>query len=133
MQRPKINQNVIFTYTDDLEAASRFFSEVLELDFVVDQGACHIFRMTDQSYIGVCNLPDRPSNAAAVTITLVSDDVDGWHRFLTDKGLEFVREPAHSEQFSVYSSLFLSPHGYRIEIQHFDDPDWHKKTLPPKH
>lgn len=126
---PPINQNVIFTYTDDLEAASRFFREVMELDFVVDQGACHIYRMSETSFIGVCCLPDRPSQQVGVTITIVSNDVDGWHRFLVDKGVEFVREPSHSPKFGVYSTLFVSPHGYRIEIQCFDDEDWHARRI----
>lgn len=127
--RPSINQNVVFTYCDDLEGASRFFREIMELEFVVDQGACHIFKMSETSFLGVCNLPDRPRAQAGVTITIVSDDVDGWHNFLTAKGVEYVKPPGHSEQFNVYSSLFISPHGYRIEIQHFDDTDWHMRRI----
>lgn len=122
--RPAITHNITFTYTTDLPAASRFFSDVLELELAVDQGACHIFKLTDTSFIGVCDLPDRPYEQAGLTITIVSDDVDGWHDFLTSKGVAFVRDPDHSDRFGVYSSLFLSPDGYRIEIQRFDDPDW---------
>lgn len=127
--RPPINQNVIFTYTEDLESASAFFRDVMELDFVVDQGACHIYRLSESCFIGVCNLPDRPSSPVGVTITLVSNDVDGWFKFLTDKGIEFERQPAHSTQFGVYSTLFISPHGYRIEIQSFDDVEWFNRTI----
>ena len=126
---PPINQNVTFTYTDNLEAASAFFRDVMELDFVVDQGACHIYRLNDTSFIGVCCLPDRPSEKVGVTITIVSNDVDGWYQFLIDKGVEFVKKPSHSSKFGVYSSLFISPHGYRIEIQSFDDQDWHSRTI----
>ena len=124
MTRPEISQTITFTYTDDLPAASTFFREVMELEFVVDQGACHIFKMTDQSYLGVCDLPDRPRNAAGVTITLVSDDVDGWYRYLKSKDVGFERVPGHSRQFGVYSTLFISPHGYWVEVQKFDDPRW---------
>lgn len=127
--RPKIDQSVVFTYTDDLEAGSRFFREVMELDFVVDQGPCHIFRLSETSFLGVCNLPDRPTNKAGVTITIVSSDVDGWHDFLVARGVEYVKEPSHSPKFNVYSSLFISPHGYRIEIQNFDDRDWHTRKI----
>ena len=129
MKRPRIDRSIVFTYTNDLAGASRFFREVLELEFVVDQGPCHIFRLTDESFIGVCDLPDRPTNQAGVTITIVSDDVEGWHEFLTARGVEYVHEPGHSDRFQVFSSLFISPHGYRIEIQRFDDPDWHKRSL----
>ena len=126
---PPIDQNVIFTYTEDLETASAFFRDVMELDFVVDQGACHIYRLSEQCFIGVCNLPDRPSAQAGVTITIVSNDVDGWFQFLRDKGVDFERQPAHSDSFGVYSTLFISPHGYRIEIQSFDDIEWFNRKI----
>ena len=129
MQSPPISQTVVFTYTDDLEGSSRFFREVLELDFVVDQGACHIFRLTEQSFVGVCDLPDRPQSKAGVTLTIVSEAVDDWHTFLTAKGIEYVKRPSQSDEFGVYSSLFISPDGYRIEIQSFNDPLWHNKTI----
>ena len=130
---PSISQSIVFTYTDDLARASRFFAEVMELDFVVDQGACHIFRLTAASYLGVCQIADRPKARVGVTITIVSDDVEAWHDFLTKKGVTYVQPPKASPEFGVFSSLFLSPDGYRIEIQRFDNPDWHKgriETLP---
>jgi len=121
---PEISQSIIFTYTDDLPRISDFFAQIMELELVVDQGSCHIFRLSDSSYLGVCNLPDRPTEKAAVTITIVSNDVDGWYEFLTAKGIEYVKKPSYSEEFKVYSSLFMSPHGYRIEIQRFGDAGW---------
>ena len=127
--RPAISQSIVFTYTDDLERASRFFREVMALDFVVDQGACRVFRLTAESYLGVCRLPDRPQDKVGVTISLVSDDVDGWHAFLVAKGVECVRAPAASIEFGVYSTLFLSPDGYRIEIQRFDDAHWTARRI----
>jgi len=129
MAHPPITHSIVFTYTDDLSAASRFFGSVMELDLVVDQGACHIFRLSPSSYLGVCCLPDRPREKTGVTITIVSPDVDGWHRFLTGKGVRYVSGPAHSAEFGVYSSLFHSPEGYRIEIQHFLDPQWDKGPI----
>jgi catechol 2,3-dioxygenase-like lactoylglutathione lyase family enzyme len=122
--RPAITDSIVFTYTDDLAASSRFFRETLELPFVVDQGVCHIFRLSPTSYIGVCAIAGRPRSTVGVTITIVTDDVDGWHRFLTGKGLVYQSAPEASERFKVYSSLFLDPNGYRIEIQSFADPKW---------
>ena len=126
---PPINQNVVFTYTDNLNEASSFFRDVMELEFVVDQGSCHIYRMSEQCFLGICHLADRPREQAGVTITIVSDDVDGWYDFLTAKGVEYVKQPSHSPEFNVYSSLFISPHGYRIEIQNFDDKAWNTAKI----
>jgi hypothetical protein len=72
----------------------------------------------------VCAIAGRPRATVGVTITLVTDDVDGWHRFLTGKGLVYQSAPQESERFKVYSSLFIDPNGYRIEIQSFRDPAW---------
>lgn len=124
--RPAINQSIVFTYCDDLPAASRFLAEVMELELVVDQGPCHIYRLTETGFLGVCALPDRPRAQAGVTLSIVSDDVEGWHEFLVSKGVGFERAPAPSARFGITSALFVSPHGYRIEIQRFDDADWHR-------
>ena len=122
--RPTIDQSIVFTYTNDLEAASRFFAEVMELDLVVDQGACRIYRLTESSFLGVCDLPERTGNGEGVMITIVTSQVDEWHDFLTARGVAYVKAPAHSPRFGIYSSLFVSPHGYQIEIQRFDDEAW---------
>ena len=124
MPHPPISDSIVFTYSDDLPTSSRFFREVLELDFVVDQGMCHIFRLSPTSYIGVCHIPGRPRATVGVTITIVTPDVDGWHAFLTAKGLIYQSPPTLSTRFNVYSSLFIDPNGYRIEIQNFRDPQW---------
>lgn len=124
MARPAITDTIVFTYTDDLAASSRFFRETLELAFVVDQGVCHIFRLSPTSYIGVCSIAGRPRATVGVTITIVTDDVDGWYDFLISKGLVYQSAPEASERFKVYSSLFIDPNGYRIEIQSFRDPAW---------
>ena len=121
---PQIDQNVVFTYTDNLNETSSFFRDIMELELVLDQGNCHIYRLSEQCFLGVCNLANRPREQAGVTITIVSSDVDGWYDFLTAKGVEYIKEPSYSPEFNVYSSLFISPHGYRIEIQKFMDKTW---------
>lgn len=126
---PPINQNVVFTYTDNLDETSGFFRDIMELEFVLDQGACHIYRLSEQCFLGVCNLADRPREQVGVTITIVSDDVDGWYDFLSAKGVEYIKKPSYSPEFNVYSSLFISPHGYRIEIQKFDDQNWDTRKI----
>lgn len=120
--RPPISQSITFTYTDDLERAARFFTDVMELEQVRDQGPCRIFRLTDSAFLGVCTLPGRPKATAGVTITLVSDDVEGWHAFLRAKGVDFEEAPHRKDAFGITATLLIAPHGYRIEIQRFDDP-----------
>ena len=122
--RPTIDQSIVFTYTNDLDAASHFFAEVMELDLVVDQGACRIYRLTESSFLGVCDLPGRSGNGEGVMITIVTSEVDAWHDFLTARGVDYVKPPGPRPQFGIYTSVFVSPHGYEIEIQSFDDAAW---------
>jgi len=126
MHPSEITGQVTFLYCDDLGATSAFYQDVLGLERVVDQGCCHIYRLSPSGYLGVCDIADGPRETAGLTVTLVTDDVDGWHRALSSKGVVFEREPAFSERFQVYSCLFHDPNGYRIEIQSFRDPDWHR-------
>lgn len=124
MNAHPVNQQVTFLYTEDLDGSSVFYRDVMGLEFVLDQGSCHIYRLSPSSFIGVCTLADRPTSPVGVTISLVVDDVDGFHQALVDKGITFERAPAYSERFNVYSCLFLDPNGYRIEIQQFRDKTW---------
>ncbi|WP_282609123.1 VOC family protein [Pelagibius sp. Alg239-R121] len=118
------NQQITFLYTTDLEASSAFYREVMELPFALDQGCCHIYRLSPSSFLGVCDIADRPKSPVGVTVSLVVSDVDAWCTRLKDKSVVFEREPGYSEKFKVYGALFLDPNGYRIEIQQFRDPDW---------
>ncbi|NQV99138.1 MAG: VOC family protein [Rhodospirillales bacterium] len=124
MKRPLIRQQVTFLYTDDLAATSAFYRDVMELEFALDQGPCHIYKLSPTSFIGLCTLADRPTSPVGVTISLVVDDVDGFHATLVNKGVTCERSPAFSERFNVYSCLFIDPNGYRLEIQEFRDPEW---------
>ncbi len=119
-----IHQQITFLYCSDLEMSSAFYRDILELEFALDQGNCHIYALSPTSFIGLCNLHDRPSSPVGVTISLVTDDVDAMYQMLIAKGIKFDRNPAYSERFNVYSCLFLDPNGYRIEIQKFCDPHW---------
>ena len=111
---------IVFTYSDDLEASTRFWSETVGLALALDQGACRIFRTGRASFLGVCTLPDRPRATAGVTITLVTDDVDGWHARLSARGVAFTHAPRLIGAIGVYACLFHDPNGYRVEIQRFE-------------
>ncbi|MEM7565675.1 MAG: VOC family protein [Pseudomonadota bacterium] len=117
---PPARATVAFVYTSDLHRAARFFGETLGLRQVVDQGACKIYRAAPHSLWGVCDLADRPQDAAGVTLTLVLDDeaaVDTYFAAITGRGAEIAIRPRFSERFGVYAGLVRSPDGHRIEVQ----------------
>jgi catechol 2,3-dioxygenase-like lactoylglutathione lyase family enzyme len=114
---------ITFCYTRDLPATARFYEQTLGLPLVLDQGGCRIYRGAGDAYLGFCGREEAPV-PQGVLLTLVTDDVDGWHRKLAAEGVPFEKEPAHNPEYRIYHCFFRDPNGYMLEIQRFDDPDW---------
>ncbi|MGE0725617.1 MAG: VOC family protein [Alphaproteobacteria bacterium] len=118
------DQQVTFVYTRDLEGTARWYAETLGLPLVLDQGACRIFAVGADSFIGVCARPNRVVEPRGVVITLVTADVDGWHARLAARGAAIEAPPRLSPAFNVYAFFVRDPNGYVLEIQSFRDPAW---------
>ena len=128
-EAPLFDQQVTFLYTRDLKASAAFYGETLGLPLALDQGACQIFRVSPDSFIGICECnPERPSNPDGIIVTLVSSDVDGWYNRLNAKGVTFDGPPSENPKFNIYHCFLRDPDGYQIEIQHFRDENWPKPT-----
>jgi len=54
LHRPPITQQVTFLYVADLEATHRFYSDLLGLPLVLDQGTCRIYRAAGEAFLGFC-------------------------------------------------------------------------------
>jgi catechol 2,3-dioxygenase-like lactoylglutathione lyase family enzyme len=117
------DSQITFCYTPDLEAAAQFYEDVLGLPLALDQGACRIYRVAKCAYLGFCTRADAP-RPDGIILTLVTDDVDGWHARLVQRGVEFEKPPALNEKFNIYHCFLRDPAGYLIEIQRFEDPRW---------
>lgn len=120
---PPFQQQVTFLYTTDLAAAAHFYGELLGLPLVLDQGACRIYRVAADAYLGVCARADAAA-PAGVIVTLVTDDVDGWHVRLAARGVHFEKPPALNPRFNIYHCFLRDPGGALLEIQQFLDPAW---------
>jgi len=120
-----IDQQVTFLATRDLAATAAFYERVLGLPLILDQGPCRIYRVAAEAYVGFCQsaaAPERPGNT--VTLTLVSDDVDGWAERLRGLGVPLEKEPQLNPRFAIYHCFLRDPNGYLIEVQRFEDPRW---------
>ena len=122
---------VTFCYTRDLAASARFYGELLALPLALDQGSCRIYRVARDAYLGVCERvagsPAGPGSSGEpdrVILTLVTEDVDGWHERLSARGVVFDKPPARNERFRIYHCFLRDPAGYLVEIQRFEDPAW---------
>ena len=118
---------ITFLPSSDLERSRTFYEEVLGLELVTDQGSCHIYRITNEAFLGVC-VKDVPYQSDGVIVTLVTQDVDEWCERVTAAGGMIDRGPVHNDRFGIYHAFLRDPDGNLLEIQRFDDPGW---SSPP--
>ena len=122
MKRPPINQQITFLHTQDLDETRRFYTDVLGLRLVRDQGTCIIFKITQSAYLGFCEHIESIAPGRKVILTLVSDDVDEWYTALIESGQNIINPPTTNPKYEIYHFFLTDPNGYWIEIQRFDQP-----------
>ena len=115
---------ITFFYYDDIHAVAPFYEETLGFELVLDQGMARIYRAAPNCFFGIVDgnkghLRHQPRSA--VLLTLVSEDVAGWHARLSAAGvpnLGPIQRGTYCEHF-----FFEDPAGYAIEVQRFHSPD----------
>ena len=118
---------ITFFYYEDLAEPARFYERVLGFELVLDQAVARIYRVAGRCYFEeeVLQVDGnkghlRHQDRSAVVLTIVTQDVKGWHERLRLAGvpkLTEIRRGAYLEHF-----FFEDPAGYAIEIQRFHDP-----------
>jgi imidazolonepropionase-like amidohydrolase/catechol 2,3-dioxygenase-like lactoylglutathione lyase family enzyme len=120
-----IDATVTFFYYEDLDAAARFYREVLGLRATTDMDWVKIYRVSATSSVGLVQdgrgfhavSDDKPA-----MLSIVTDDVDGWYRELVDAGVPVLKPlpPADSERdpdrAPVRGFIAEDPGGYTIEF-----------------
>jgi catechol 2,3-dioxygenase-like lactoylglutathione lyase family enzyme len=127
MPPPPIDQQITFLYTPDLVNSAHFYQQVLGLDIVLDQGSCRIFRVTQGSFIGVCQregVEADVGHTSRVILTLITGAVDDWYHYLQGQGVVFEKAPELNTIYNIYHCFLRDPNGYLIEIQQFLDSSW---------
>ena len=123
MTHPPIDQQITFLYTADLTGSAHFYEDVLGLPLIRDQGTCRIYRVNDESYIGICQRADAIVDTERRTLifTLVTQQVDEWYDYLREQGVAFEKPPEINPRYQIYHCFLRDPNGYLIEIQRFLD------------
>ena len=130
---PPAPQQVTWTYTADLPAATEFLVRTVGLPMVLDQGHCTVHGVVKSSaFLGVCNSRPAPRATPPVTYTLVARSDAGvrdWHALVSARNATNTTAAALVERFNVYAFEFRDwKHGvlgwYRLSCQNFEDPMW---------
>ncbi|MGB9755223.1 MAG: glyoxalase [Roseiflexus castenholzii] len=126
MRPASFEQFVTFIYVRDLNASAAFYGDLLGLPLALDQGTCRIYCVASDAYLGVCQRNDTaaPPMPGSLILTLVTHDVDEWHRYLADRGVTVAQPPQYNPRFNIYHCFLRDPDGYLVEIQRFLDPAW---------
>lgn len=122
-QHIKLDSQITFLSTIDLDKTTRFYQETLGLTLTLDQGGCRIFRVAENAYVGFCQKDEMPPTQGII-ITLVTPEVDHYCDLLKEKGVVLEREPVFNADYNIYHCFLRDPNGYLVEIQRFEDPDW---------
>ncbi|MBD2163624.1 VOC family protein [Calothrix membranacea FACHB-236] len=125
--RPPIDQQITFLYTQDLAVSARFYEDKLGFHLWLDQGTCRIYTVTGSGYLGLCQedsiLATKTNDKkSGVIFTLVTQQVDEWYEYLQKQGVEFEKPPTFNEKYKIYHCFLRDPNGYLIEIQRFESP-----------
>ena len=123
--RPK--SGIVFLKTRDLETTTAFYTGVMGFKLALDQGACRIFRICPNAFLGFC-LTEGGTGSEEVIVTLEIEDVDGFCEHLEAQGVEIEVRPRLNEKYNIYQMFVRDPNGYLVEIQRFLDPNWKRRN-----
>ena len=121
--RPDIVATNAFYYYHDVEAAWTFYQDTLGFETVVDYGFAKILRIAETSYLTVVQADEGMHSAdepKIVTLHLVTDQLDLWHAYLTDLGLEIRDDSAIIDERPGNSFVTVDAEGYRLKFERYN-------------
>ena len=127
-----IQANMVFFYYPDLVEAEQFYAEVLGFEKVLDYGFAKILRISRTSFIGLVDEtkgmhnPDEPKT---VTLSFVTDEIDGWYRYLQEQGVKMRGELSDASRHPTRGFVAYDPAGYFLEFEHFLEHPQNEKLL----
>jgi predicted enzyme related to lactoylglutathione lyase len=127
-----IQANLVFFYYKDLEAAHRFYEDVIGLEMVLDYGFAKLFRISQTSYIGLVDerkgmhSSDEPKS---VTLSFVTEEIDEWYQYLVEKGVEMRGPLKDATRHPTRGFVAYDPEGYFLEFERFLDHPQNERLL----
>ena len=119
-----VQANIVFLYYRDVPAAQRFYEDIIGLTLTVDQGFSKIYQVSPTSFIGLVDESQglhRASEAKAVTVSFVTEQIDEWYAYLQSKGVK-VRGPiGNATRHPTRGFVAYDPEGYYLEFERFLD------------
>lgn len=135
LQRPAslgVDATLVFLYYEDPERAQDFYEEVLGLELVVEQAFTHIYQISPTSFVGLVDEErgmHRASEAKAVTLSFITDEVDEWYEYLVSRGVPMRGPVRDSANHPTRNFVAYDPEGYFLEFETFLEDDENTRLL----
>ena len=129
-----IKATILWLYSNDVHAMSRFYDEVMAFDLVVDQGWAMIHQSSPSGFIGPVD-GARGMHAwtedKAVMVSLLTTNIEGWFAHLAGEGDFALRENEISVESRAGARVFVGrdPDGYFIEFDEFFEAEGNETLL----
>jgi catechol 2,3-dioxygenase-like lactoylglutathione lyase family enzyme len=122
MLRPPVPASlaITFLYYRDLPTALAFYTDVLGLPLVIDQGWSKILRIAGGAHVGLVDENrgmHRAHPVKPVQLCLRVPDVDAWHAWAAEKAVPALSPLRTNDTLGIRAFVFEDPEGYQIEIQ----------------
>lgn len=127
-----IQANMVFFYYHDLDAAEKFYSEILGLEKVLDYGFAKIHQISQTSFICLVDVTQgmhEASEPKTVTLAFVTDEIDGWFGYLSEQGIEMRGPLGDASRHPTRGFVAYDPEGYFLEFERFLDHPQNEKLL----
>jgi catechol 2,3-dioxygenase-like lactoylglutathione lyase family enzyme len=129
-----IKATVLWLYSEDVHAMSRFYDTVMGFGLVVDQGWAMIHQSSPSGFIG-------PVDGArgmhswtedkAVMVSLLTTDIEGWFARLSEEQDFTIRDAEIGVESRAGARVFVGqdPDGYIIEFDEFFEAEGNETLL----
>jgi len=131
--RHEIVASNAFYYYRDLEAAERFYHDILGVKTVADYGFAKILRLAQTSYLTLVDAKSGMHSAdepKTVAIALITDQLDEWYRYLTRQKVPMRSGYNPVEGRPHHGFVAYDPEGYYLEFERFNPHPENDRFLP---
>jgi len=133
MTVPGLVASNAFYYYQDVHAAERFYHDVLGLRTVSDFGFAKILQVAPSSFLTLVDADSGMHSAdepKAVTLAIVTEQVEGWYEYLTSAGVD-TRGELRVEEGSPHDGFVaIDPEGYLLEFERFNPHEENRQLIP---
>ena len=115
---------VVWFYYKDMDGVQKFYEEVMGFDLIVDQGWAKIYQVGPTGYFGLVDETLGMHNFTeekGVTMSFLTDDIDGWFDYLNGRGDVEMRHEAVVDEAPYRAFVAYDPEGYYLEWDVFND------------